>query len=103
MRIWLTVALLTSAAACGSAQFVERDTSGGTIVLSGLTYQARSDANDKMRGECHGVYTVVGESKLSGDQSRVQYACGRIAGVPDSQLAPPEQDTTMMPGGAPGR
>jgi hypothetical protein len=83
---WLAVA------ACGTSRVVQRSASGGTIALSGLQYQARSEANDLMRAQCGGLYTVVAETV-----DRVQFVCGRVFGVPDSQYAPPSLPLNSIP------
>ena len=92
---WLLVGLglgVGALAACGTSRVVERTATGGIIELSGLQYQARSDADDKMSEQCDGVYTVVAENG-----SRVRFVCGAVPGLPASTFAPPAYPTTLVP------
>jgi hypothetical protein len=57
-------ALVLLAAGCGSARYLKKTPTGGTLALEGDRKSANSEARSLMAGQCRNGYTVVSEGDL---------------------------------------
>jgi hypothetical protein len=123
----LVGALAVLAAGCGTARYVQRTQTGGTLALEGDRNKAMEEASKMMVAHCQGAYTIIsegetvvgsdtshqdqsyvtkdgrvvnqgGESTRTATEWRVNYQCGQAAPPPPPPgYAPPPPGAPAYP------
>jgi hypothetical protein len=89
-------AMVLFAAGCGTARYVQKTPTGGTLVLEGDPTRAKSQAEHLMVIHCAGGYRIVSDAKTIGDTeaerlqtTKLSYVCRSGPPKPSPPLAVP--------------
>jgi len=89
--------LLAQVAGCGTAKLVDSNARGGTVLLSGMRFEAMSQAGEKMQTHCNGPYSIVSEADEANGDRRVSFVCGGVHGLTDSEYPPRGYPSNLVP------
>lgn len=84
----LTVSMLVSLTACGSAQMLRADAHGGRIRVTGAYMESTREARSLMRDHCHGTYAAYASGSSSSSPTHLSSAPNRDQTTFDFVCAP---------------
>ena len=90
-------ALVMFVAGCGTARYVQKTSTGGTLVLEGDPDKAKSQAQRMMAIHCAGNYQVVSDAKLVGNTEAERLRKEELSFVCSSPPPKPSPPPTITP------
>ena len=101
-RLGRICALVLFAAGCGTARYVQKTSTGGTLVLEGDPTRAKSQAEHMMVAHCAGDYRIVSDAKTIGNTEAERLQTTKLSYVCRSPAPKPSPPPATQPdAGAP--